>query len=163
MHPRFRPRLTYANVMATLALFIALGGSGYAAVTQLGRNSVGTLQLKRNAVTGLKVRDNSLTGADINESTLSLSKSAAGVTYKTASASAAASSAANSATATCDSGQEVVGGGVKLDPPNIGVVNDSFPDSNNTAWTAHVGNGSNGSSARSLNFTVYAICMPSGG
>ena len=155
MHSRFRPHLTYANVMATLALFIALGGSGYAA-TQLGRNSVGSLQLKRNAVTGLKVRDNSLTGADIDEATLTTQ--AAAVSYKTATGTAASSSAANAATATCDSGQQVVGGGVQLDPATIGVVNDSYPDSNNTAWTARVGNASNGSSARSLNFTVYAIC-----
>ena len=160
MHPRFRPRLTYANVMATLALFIALGGSGYAA-TQLSRNSVGTLQLKRNAVTGVKVRDKSLTGADINESTLTTK--AAPTTLKTATGTAPASSAANTATATCDSGQQVVAGGVKLDPPNIGVVNDSFPDSNNTAWTARIGNASNGNSARPLNFTVYAICTTASG
>lgn len=29
---RFRARLTYANVMATLAVFIALGGGSYAAL-----------------------------------------------------------------------------------------------------------------------------------
>lgn len=76
---RFRPRLTYANVTATLALFIALGGSGYAAIT-LPRNSVGNRQLRRDAVsaskirpgaiTSLRVRDRSLTGADINEGKL---------------------------------------------------------------------------------------------
>jgi hypothetical protein len=31
-----RARLTYANVVATLALFIALGGSSYAAITITG-------------------------------------------------------------------------------------------------------------------------------
>jgi hypothetical protein len=40
-----RQRLTYANVIATLALFLVLGGAAYAA-TQLPRNSVGTAQLK---------------------------------------------------------------------------------------------------------------------
>ncbi|HYZ29376.1 MAG TPA: hypothetical protein VE570_10000 [Thermoleophilaceae bacterium] len=154
-----RPHLTYANVIATLALFIALGGSGYAA-TQLSRNSVGTRQLKANAVTGSKVRDDSLTGADINEASLATDVA---VSYKTATATAPASSAANAATATCDSGQQVVAGGVKLDPPNVGLVNDSFPDSNNTAWTARVGNASNGSSATSVNFTVYAICTTASG
>lgn len=52
---RLRSRLTYANVMATLALFIALGGASYAA-TQLPRNSVGPKQLKREAVNGAKVK-----------------------------------------------------------------------------------------------------------
>ena len=47
-------RLTYANVMATLALFVALGGSAYAA-TRLKKNSVGTRQLKNGAVTEAKL------------------------------------------------------------------------------------------------------------
>ena len=49
-----RRHLTYANVAATLALFLALGGAAYAA-TQLPRNSVGTGQLKAEAVTAGKI------------------------------------------------------------------------------------------------------------
>jgi hypothetical protein len=52
-------RLSYANVVATLALFIALGGGAYAA-TKLPKNSVGPTQLRRNAVTSGKVKDGSL-------------------------------------------------------------------------------------------------------
>jgi hypothetical protein len=44
-----RDRLSYANVMATLALFVALGGVGYAAV-KLPRDSVGAKQIKEDAV-----------------------------------------------------------------------------------------------------------------
>jgi hypothetical protein len=65
-----RSRLTYANVVATLALFIALGGVSWAAVT-LPRGSVGTPQLKPGAVTGTKVRDGSLSGADVRDASLS--------------------------------------------------------------------------------------------
>jgi hypothetical protein len=43
-----RHRSTYANVMATAAVFIALGGGAYAA-TRLPANSVGSRQLKENA------------------------------------------------------------------------------------------------------------------
>ena len=74
-----RGNLTYANVMATVAVFIALGGSAYAA-TQLKKNSVGTKQIKNSAVTeakiknesivAAKVKGGSLTGAQINASTL---------------------------------------------------------------------------------------------
>ncbi len=49
-----RPRLTYANAIASLALFVALGGTGYAA-TQLAPDSVGTTQLRAGAVTGAKI------------------------------------------------------------------------------------------------------------
>jgi hypothetical protein len=46
--------LTYANVMATVAVFIALGGASYAAI-KLPRNSVGAKQLKAGAVTPAKL------------------------------------------------------------------------------------------------------------
>ncbi len=46
---RLRPKLTYANVVATVALFIALGGASYAAV-RLPARSVGTPQLKLKSV-----------------------------------------------------------------------------------------------------------------
>ena len=49
-----RKRVTYSNVIATMALFIALGGVAVAA-TKLPRNSVGTKQLKRGAVTSAKL------------------------------------------------------------------------------------------------------------
>jgi hypothetical protein len=54
-----RPKLTYANVVATLALFIALGGGSYAAF-KLPKNSVGTKQIKKGAVTGPKIKRHSL-------------------------------------------------------------------------------------------------------
>jgi hypothetical protein len=79
-----RPRLSFANVVATIALFIALGGASYAAIKvpknsvgskQLKKNAVGTKQLKLNAVgteqlqndavVGVKVADRSLGAADI--------------------------------------------------------------------------------------------------
>ncbi len=49
MPTEVRPRLTYANVCATLALFSALGGGAFAA-TRLPANSVGTRQLKKGAM-----------------------------------------------------------------------------------------------------------------
>jgi hypothetical protein len=64
MHERPRPRLTYANVIATLALFLALGGGAAYAASTLGKNTVGAKQLKKNAVTGAKVKDRSLSAGD---------------------------------------------------------------------------------------------------
>ena len=46
---RLRSRLSYANVIASLALFVALGGTAAAAVT-LPRDSVGARQIRTNAV-----------------------------------------------------------------------------------------------------------------
>jgi hypothetical protein len=64
MHPnRIFRHLSYANVMATIGVFIALGGASYAAVA-LPASSVGTQQLKKNAVTSKKVKNRSLKAAD---------------------------------------------------------------------------------------------------
>jgi hypothetical protein len=70
-----RSRLTFANVTSCLALFIALGGTGYA-VTALPRNSVGSAQLrsksvgpselKSNAVTSRAVRNRSIRTSDLS-------------------------------------------------------------------------------------------------
>jgi hypothetical protein len=77
MWARVRPRLTYANVIASLALFIALGGGSYAAL-QIPKNSVGTPQLKRNAVTSPKVKPGSLRVSDFNASQRSQLRGPAG-------------------------------------------------------------------------------------
>lgn len=68
--PLLRKHLSYANVVASLSLFLVLGGGAAYAASHLAKNSVGTKQLKARSVTGAKVRDGSLTGADVDASTL---------------------------------------------------------------------------------------------
>jgi hypothetical protein len=52
-----------ALVIALLALFVAMGGTGYAAL-KLPKNSVGSKQIKSNAVSSSKVKDGSLLAGD---------------------------------------------------------------------------------------------------
>lgn len=66
---QLRPKLTYANVMATIAVFIALGGASYAAVG-LPKNSVGTKQIVKEAITAAKIKDRAVTGPKIALSSL---------------------------------------------------------------------------------------------
>jgi len=56
--------LSYANVIASAALFVALGGTGVAAVT-LDRDSVGAPQIRSDAVRSSEIRDASIRAADI--------------------------------------------------------------------------------------------------
>ena len=92
-----------ALVIAMIALIVALGGTGYAAI-KLPKNSVGTRQLKNNAVTGAKVKNKSLTGADINLGSLGKVPSATDADHAAnadnATNAASAAQAANATNAT---------------------------------------------------------------
>jgi hypothetical protein len=65
---RIRQHLTYANVIATIGLFVALGGGAYAISIgkndvrskHIGKGQVKTPDLAKGAVIGTKVRDGSL-------------------------------------------------------------------------------------------------------
>jgi hypothetical protein len=116
MLARFIPRPTYANVMSTVAVILALGGSAYAAF-KLPKNSVGAKQLKnasvttaklhRGAVNGSKVANNSLTGQQINAATLGKVPSAARATAADSATLAAHAASADSATAAANGAQRI--------------------------------------------------------
>ena len=71
---QIRKRLTYANVMSSIAVFLVLGGATAIRRWQLGKNSVGTKQLKKNAVTAAKIKKNAVTGAKIKSSAVTGAK-----------------------------------------------------------------------------------------
>jgi hypothetical protein len=66
--------LSYANVIATLALFVALGGSSYAALTitgkQIRNNTVRSTDIRNGTLQGRDVRADALGGSSIMESSL---------------------------------------------------------------------------------------------
>ena len=65
-----RKKLTYANVVSTLCLFVLLtGGAAYAA-SHLAKNSVGSKQLRKNSVTTAKVKKEAITAAKVRTGTL---------------------------------------------------------------------------------------------
>ena len=77
---KLRSRLTYANVMATVAVFIALGGSSYAAISlsnnsvkskHIAKGAVKRSDLGKNAVNSSKVADGSLRATDFAPGQLS--------------------------------------------------------------------------------------------
>jgi len=110
---QIRKRLTYANVMSSIAVFLVIGGGAAFAATSLPKNSVGSPQIKKNAVkTGdiaakavkvgklapeavkggklaknavstNRIRKNAVTGAKVKESTLGEVPSASSATNAT--------------------------------------------------------------------------------
>lgn len=80
--------LSFANVIACIALFVALSGAAYAAQASLGKKAVKTknlangavttLKLRGGAVTNLKLRTGAVTGAKIANATIGSSQLANG-------------------------------------------------------------------------------------
>lgn len=146
-------RISYANVTATLALFVALGGTSYA-VTALPRNSVGTSQLKAHAVTKAKlasglslVGPRGATGPAGTAGTAGAAGAAgapgiAGVVTITAGES---TPGFGSASAACPVGKRVIGGGGWS--LSGGALIQSIPFDSGLGW-----------SVRAPSAFAYAIC-----
>lgn len=62
---RFGGRVTYANVMSTLAVFLMIGGG--AAIALPGKNTVDSGDVKNNTLTSADVKNNSLKSADLKD------------------------------------------------------------------------------------------------
>jgi hypothetical protein len=173
--------------VAFLALVLALGGTSYAVTRlpansvgskQLKAGAVARPDIKNDAVNGAKVAKDALGGEDINEASLgqvpsALAAGSAGsaghanstgvldkIAYRTATTTVEAAPGEPSmgtASAACDGGQLVSGGGVKVEDASIMAVIDSYPDAGGHAWTARV---DNGDTTSAHTFTAYAICIP---
>jgi hypothetical protein len=69
---KIRPRLTYANAMSLIAVFLVLGGAGAYAARKVGphqlkANSVTTPKIKANAVTMRKLHRNSVATGKVRD------------------------------------------------------------------------------------------------
>ena len=74
---QIRNRLTYANVMSSIAVFLVLGGAT-ALAAGLAKNSVGSKQLKKNAVTTAKIKNGAVTSAKLRAGAVGASALGAG-------------------------------------------------------------------------------------
>lgn len=70
---RLRTHLSYANVMATVAIFVALGGTSYAA-TKLARNSVGSTQIQSKAVGSSELKSRAVSASKLRSGAVTATK-----------------------------------------------------------------------------------------
>lgn len=68
MPRKHHTRLTYANVISSLALFVALGGTSYAALSVTGKN------VKNGSLTGADLKDGSVKNADLGKGSVRLDR-----------------------------------------------------------------------------------------
>lgn len=162
---------SFSNVVACMALFVALGGSVYAAGKisgkQIKRNSIPgnrikpkgipASRVKLKSLTGRQVKANSLTGTQINEKTLTGVSAAAlaSVQYQATTTPLPSSGNRATATADCPADTFVIGGGATVSNADRANVTESGPSSLRTGWTA---TGFSWGSAGAT-MTVTAVCV----
>jgi hypothetical protein len=172
-----------ALVIACLALGIALGGTSVAAVSQLGRNTVGTAQLKAGAVTNPKLRNNAVTSVKVANRSLLRADFApgqipAGPTGPAGPAGPAGppglsglerveltspsnSSLTRTASMACPSGKRLIGGGARLNGSILDnvAIQLSYPGDDNTyvARAAEIA-----TNPGNWSLTVFAVCAIAG-
>lgn len=140
-------RVSPALAVALLALLVALGGTGYAAIA-LPAQSVGARQLKERAVTPGKI----VPGAGVE---LVYTRAANNVTV--------APGAIGGGVATCPHGTYAIGGGAGTDDVAGVTVTESLPYNSAShsfsgaadAWSVHVENA--GPQPQAIE--VYAVCV----
>ena len=85
---QIRKRVTYANVMSSIAVFLILGGATAFAARKIGANeikanSIKTGKIVKEAVTTAKIKKDAVTGAKVKESSLGQVPSALNATNAT--------------------------------------------------------------------------------
>ncbi|MGC1851401.1 MAG: hypothetical protein WA687_03050 [Solirubrobacterales bacterium] len=150
---RFWKALSFSNVVACLALFVALGGSVYAAGKISGKEikrsslpgnrlkpkTVTARRIKPGTLTGRQIRPHSLTGNEINQKSLTEISAAglANVQYEAVTVSLPTSGRpGTTATANCPQGAYAIGGGATVSDDDEATVNDSGPSPLRTGWSA---------------------------
>ena len=157
----FRRRLTFANVTSLIALFVALGGTSYAALTITGKN------VKNSSLTGADIKNSSLSTKDVKNGSLLSQDFKAGqlpqgpkgdkgdkgdtglqgppgtngtngatnVTVRQGTLISVANGATGSVTASCLAGERATGGGSSVSGSTGWSVIDSFPTPGTTGST----------------------------
>ncbi len=148
---RVRKAITFSNVIACIALFVALGGSVYAANKINGKQirksslpgnrlkpkTVTARRIKPNTLTGRQIKPKSLTGTEIDQTTLTdvNAASLAGLNYEAVTVPLSREGFDVTGTANCPADTYVVGGGATMSH-ETGRVKDSGPAPFRTGWEA---------------------------
>ncbi len=159
---QIKKSFTFSNVIALIALFVALGGTVYAANKingkQIKAKSIPGNRIKPGSLTGAQVKAGSLTGKQVVGSSLTgvNASGLATVQYATAAVPLVQNAeAGTSGSVACPAGTKVIGGGTIVSDEKEGYVNDSGPTADRAGWSA-----TGFSGATNTIMTITAICTP---
>jgi hypothetical protein len=184
---QIRKRLTYANVMSSIAVFFVLGGATAFAASQLEKESVGTPQLQKEAVNLAKIKKKTkewLKGATGPKGATGATgapgapgpagpKSPTNVIMRTGALVSVNANSFESGTASCQPGEKAVGGGALTENVFFPSIVSSFPiisagapetapsGVTPTAWKVWVSNKDTKtlSAPATTKFTPYVVCV----
>jgi len=146
-----RRLLTPANVIACLALFFALGGTGWAGQV-LKKASVGSAQIKSNAVTTSKIADGAVTKSKLAAGVVGGVNPGKITKVDSPIAAIQPNSTGTVVTATCPAGAKAVGGG--FSEGLYGNELSAGPTPDGTGWTATFA-----TDASPASVTVSVMCI----
>jgi hypothetical protein len=170
--PRHRPQP--ALVISLVALFVALGGTSYAAITITGENvkngSLSGTDIKNGSLRGPDVRNGSLTAGDLSANTIASLRGSTGArgatgatgttgapgTFGEVTVRSAVYSAGPPAIASCRSGEVATGGGVatSIGSSFVRVSAPSPPAGTPVGWQGQVLNTANAA----VSGIVFVVC-----
>lgn len=166
LSPRRRPQP--ALVISLVALFVALGGTSYAAISITGSNvrngSLSGADIKNGSIRGTDVRNGSLTARDLTPTTVTSLRGPTGATGATGATGTFGAvtvrfkdyKSGPPATASCLSGEVAVGGGVNSSQ-NASWIRVSAPTPLTGTPTGWQGQAVNSSNLGTL-AAVYVLC-----
>lgn len=156
---RITKLFSFSNVIACIALFVALGGTVYAAGkisgVQIKPNSLPGNRVKAGTITGKQVKAGSLTAKQVVGSSLTGVRASSLATVQYATATIPLSEPSITGVASCPVGTKVIGGGATVSGSDA-FLNDTGPTPDRNGWTA---NGRSFAEAPRV-MTLTAICTP---
>jgi hypothetical protein len=144
---RIRSHLTYANVIATLAMFVALGGSTYAVAT------IGADDIKRNAVRSKHIKKRAVTSRKIDSGAIR-AKALGPISTRSSGATLQPGASLPSASVSCRPGEQAIGGGSRGGAPDLSVITSAL-DLEDNGWAAVYRN----DGTTSASFSAEVICL----
>lgn len=185
MFAKLRSHLSYANAMATIAVFVALGGSSFAApAREAAHHLISGRSIANSSLTGIDVKNSSLTTSDVKDRSLlakdfkpgQLPQGSKGATGPAGAQGAAGANGATSVvirtttitgngaasgTIPCNAGERATGGGFAAGGNGAGIrVFNSRPfpstaGATPTAWDVSV---LQDGGAAAVSVPIYVVC-----
>jgi hypothetical protein len=139
-----------SNVVGYVGIFIALGGTSYAAAT----GSIGSREIKNNSIVSKDIRSGGVASSDVRNGSLEVADLKPGALAKNVTLRVR-SGVGTGVTASCNPGEKAVGGGADGDLGPFTAYPEGANGATPVAWTGK----SESANAAGDDVTVFVVCL----